>query len=215
VAAFKPLFRCRLCWRITLTVFALIFVIESVLLIPSAERYTRTERQRLADHAQILIDPVLMRAQAERAAPDLSSVIGHYGIRAAGIYSANGELLFHAGERPRSLPLDLAVNVKRGSGRRVLAVFADPYCPACKQFEQVLAQAADITVYYFMFPVIRPDLVDQSRAAWCAPDRAKAWLDLALHGKPPPPTRWTGRSHSAVRCASTRRRRYSLRTASA
>jgi thiol:disulfide interchange protein DsbC len=117
--------------------------------------------------------------------------------------------------RFESLPLDLAVNVKRGSGRRVLAVFADPYCPACKQFEQVLAQAADITVYYFMFPVIRPDLVDQSRAAWCAPDRAKAWLDLALHGKPPPPTRWTGRSHSAVRCASTRRRRYSLRTASA
>lgn len=89
--------------------------------------------------------------------------------------------------RFESLPFDIAVKVKRGSGRRVLAVFSDPYCPACKRFEQALAQASDITIYYFMFPVIRPDLVEHSRAAWCAPDRTKAWLELALHGKAPPP----------------------------
>jgi thiol:disulfide interchange protein DsbC len=83
-----------------------------------------------------------------------------------------------------SLPLDLAVKVQRGNGRRVLAIFSDPYCPACQQFEKVLAQVEDITVYYFMYPVIRPELADHSRAVWCAPDRAKAWLDLALRGKP-------------------------------
>ncbi|MDW8470069.1 MAG: DsbC family protein [Burkholderiales bacterium] len=83
-----------------------------------------------------------------------------------------------------TLPLDLAVKVQRGNGRRVLAVFSDPYCPACQQFERALAEISDITIYYFMYPVIRPDLADHSRAVWCAPDRGKAWLDLALRRKP-------------------------------
>jgi len=82
-----------------------------------------------------------------------------------------------------SLPLDLAVKVQRGNGKRVLAMFSDPYCPACRQFEQTLAQVDDITIYYFMYPVIRPELADHSRAVWCAPDRAKAWLDLAARPK--------------------------------
>ena len=83
-----------------------------------------------------------------------------------------------------ALPLDQAVKIQRGNGRRVMAMFSDPYCPACKQFEQTLQQMNDITVYVFMFPVIRPELADHSKAVWCAPDRAKAWLDVALHAKP-------------------------------
>ena len=83
-----------------------------------------------------------------------------------------------------SLPLEQAVKIQRGNGKRVLAMFSDPYCPACKQFEQTLQQMNDVTVYVFMFPVIRPELADHSKAVWCAPDRAKAWLDVALHGKP-------------------------------
>src|SRR5688500_12473093 len=78
-----------------------------------------------------------------------------------------------------SLPLDLAVKVQRGNGKRVLAMFSDPYCPACRQFEKALAQVDDITVYVFMYPVIRPENADHSRAVWCSPDRAKAWLELA------------------------------------
>jgi len=84
-----------------------------------------------------------------------------------------------------SLPLDQAVKIQRGSGKRVLAMFSDPHCPYCKTFEQTLQQVDDITVYVFMFPVIRPDLADQSKAVWCSPDRAKAWIDVALRGKPP------------------------------
>jgi thiol:disulfide interchange protein DsbC len=83
-----------------------------------------------------------------------------------------------------SLPLDLAVKVQRGNGKRTLVIFSDPNCPACKQFEKVLATIDNITIHYFMYPVIRPELADQSRAVWCAPDRSKAWIDLALRGKP-------------------------------
>ena len=84
-----------------------------------------------------------------------------------------------------ALPLDQAVKVQRGNGKRVLVMFSDPYCPYCKQFEQTLQQIDDITIYVFMFPVIKPDLASHSKAVWCSPDRAKAWLDLALRGKAP------------------------------
>jgi 2-octaprenylphenol hydroxylase len=86
-----------------------------------------------------------------------------------------------------ALPLDQAVKVQRGNGKRVLAMFTDPYCPACRQFERVLAQVDDITIYVFMYPVIRPQNADHSRAVWCSPDRAKAWLELAAAPQPKVP----------------------------
>jgi thiol:disulfide interchange protein DsbC len=91
-----------------------------------------------------------------------------------------------------SLPLDLAVKVQRGNGKRVLAMFSDPYCPACRQFERVLAQVDDITVYVFMYPVIRPENASHSRAVWCSPDRAKAWLELAAAPQPKVPAAGAG-----------------------
>jgi thiol:disulfide interchange protein DsbC len=84
-----------------------------------------------------------------------------------------------------SLPLQDAVKIHRGNGRRVLAMFSDPYCPACQQFEKELIRVDDITIYVFMYPVIHPELEEQSKAIWCSPDRAKAWLDLALRRKRP------------------------------
>ena len=84
-----------------------------------------------------------------------------------------------------SLPLQQAVKVQRGDGRRVVAMFSDPYCPYCQRFEKTLQQVNDITVYVFMYPVIRPQNADHSKAVWCSADRQKAWLDLALEHKPP------------------------------
>src|SRR5688500_1739766 len=46
-----------------------------------------------------------------------------------------------------SLPLEQAVKVQRGDGRRVLAMFSDPYCPYCQQSEKGLRQIDNITVY--------------------------------------------------------------------
>ncbi|HEX6530406.1 MAG TPA: DsbC family protein [Burkholderiales bacterium] len=85
-----------------------------------------------------------------------------------------------------SLPFEQAVKVQRGDGRRVVAMFSDPYCPYCQKFEQTLQKINDITIYVFMYPVIRPQNADHSKAVWCSPDRQKAWLDLALNHKPPP-----------------------------
>ena len=84
-----------------------------------------------------------------------------------------------------SLPLDQAVKIQRGDGRRTLVMFSDPYCPYCQKFEQSLLGVDDITVYVFMYPVIRPQNADHSKAVWCSPDRAKAWLELAIQHKRP------------------------------
>jgi len=84
-----------------------------------------------------------------------------------------------------SLPLDQAVKIQRGDGRRVLVMFSDPYCPYCQQFEKTLQQVDNISIYVFMYPVIRPQNADHSKAVWCSPDRAKAWLALALEHRPP------------------------------
>ncbi len=86
-----------------------------------------------------------------------------------------------------SLPLDLAVKIQRGNGKRVIAMFSDPYCPACRQFERSLQQMDNVTIYVFMYPVIRPENADHSRAVWCSPDRAKAWLELAAAPRPKVP----------------------------
>lgn len=91
-----------------------------------------------------------------------------------------------------SLPLDLAVKVQRGAGKRVVAMFSDPYCPACRSFERTLQQVDNITIYVFMYPVIRPENADHSRAVWCAPDRAKAWLELAAAPRPKLPDAKSG-----------------------
>ena len=94
-----------------------------------------------------------------------------------------------------TLPLDLAVKVQRGNGKRVLAMFSDPYCPACRQFERNLAKIDDITVYVFMYPVIRPENADHSKAVWCSSDRAKAWLELAAAPQPKIPQASPGCAH--------------------
>jgi hypothetical protein len=49
----RPFFSCRLCWRITLSVFVLILVVEAAILVPSSRQFERNERKLLADQAQL------------------------------------------------------------------------------------------------------------------------------------------------------------------
>jgi thiol:disulfide interchange protein DsbC len=84
------------------------------------------------------------------------------------------------------LPLDIAIKQVRGNGKRVVAVFSDPFCPFCKRLDQSLAQMQDTTVYTFLFPILRKD--ESPRMAtriWCSADRAKAYYELMLNNKEP------------------------------
>ena len=82
------------------------------------------------------------------------------------------------------LPLRLAI--KRGNGKRVLAVFEDPTCPVCRSLHKFISQIPDTTVYHFPFPVTTPEAMPIAAAAWCASDRAQAWEHAMLDGATAP-----------------------------
>ncbi|MDP3513782.1 MAG: DsbC family protein [Sulfuritalea sp.] len=85
-----------------------------------------------------------------------------------------------------ALPLELAVKQVRGSGKNVMATFEDPNCGYCKKLAKDLLTLKDVTVYTFLLPVLGDDSYDKSKAIWCAPDKAKAWVDWMTAGKAPP-----------------------------
>ncbi len=75
------------------------------------------------------------------------------------------------------LPLDLAI--RKGRGKRKLAIFTDPNCGYCKKLEKEMANLDNVTVYFFVFPIL-PGSDALARTLWCTPDRLKAWEDHML-----------------------------------
>ncbi len=85
-----------------------------------------------------------------------------------------------------SLPLQNAIKVVRGDGKRRLAVFSDPDCPYCRKAEQEFAKLDNVTLYVFPYPLpMHSDAGRKSKLVWCSKDRPKAWLDLMLKNKLP------------------------------
>jgi len=87
------------------------------------------------------------------------------------------------------LPLQNAIEIKKGNGSYKFAVFTDPDCPYCKSLEQRLAkdEISDYTAYVFLYPLqhIHPDAVIKSESIWCAKDKAGAWIDWMTKGIAP------------------------------
>jgi thiol:disulfide interchange protein DsbC len=86
------------------------------------------------------------------------------------------------------LPLELAIKQVRGNGKRVVAIFSDPFCPYCRNLDRALLREDDITIYTFLYPILRAESPDKARTIWCAPDRAKAYYDFMLNGREPAAT---------------------------
>ncbi len=84
------------------------------------------------------------------------------------------------------LPLESALKMVKGDGKRVIAVFEDPNCGYCKQFRKTLATMDNITVYTFMYNILAEDSKTKSKNIWCSADRNKAWDEWMLHGKVAP-----------------------------
>ncbi|VTU29713.1 MULTISPECIES: DsbC family protein [unclassified Variovorax] len=83
------------------------------------------------------------------------------------------------------LPMQDAFKIVRGNGKRRLAVFEDPNCGYCKQFEREMKSVDNVTVYLFLYPVLGPDSTVKARDIWCSKDKAKTWNDwMATQVKP-------------------------------
>ncbi len=80
-----------------------------------------------------------------------------------------------------SLPVKDAFTIVRGNGKRKLAVFEDPNCGYCKQFEANLQKIDNVTVHMFLYPILRGgDSTEKARNIWCAKDKSKTWQDWML-----------------------------------
>jgi thiol:disulfide interchange protein DsbC len=86
------------------------------------------------------------------------------------------------------LNLNDAIKTVKGNGARKIAVFSDPDCGYCKQLEQTLAGATDVTIYTFLYPLaqIHPQAKAKAIAVWCAKDRGQAWANLMINNKQAP-----------------------------
>lgn len=84
------------------------------------------------------------------------------------------------------LPLDKAIKIVKGNGKRTIAVFEDPNCIYCKRLHKTLQEVDNITVYSFQYNILSPDSIVKARNIWCAPNPAKAWNDWMLNGKEAP-----------------------------
>ena len=83
------------------------------------------------------------------------------------------------------LPLDLAMKTVKGDGKRIIAVFEDPYCSFCKAYRKTLVELNNVTIYTFFLPILRAESETVARNAWCAKSREDAWNDWMLMGKEP------------------------------
>lgn len=84
------------------------------------------------------------------------------------------------------LPLEHALKLVKGDGKRVMAIFEDPNCGYCKRFRATTLQELDnVTVYTFMLNILSEDSIAKSRNIWCSPDRNKAWDEWMLENKLP------------------------------
>lgn len=83
-----------------------------------------------------------------------------------------------------TLPLDLAIKHVKGKGKRRLVVFTDPNCSYCKSLEKEMVNLTNVTVYIFPISILNGS-EEKNRAAWCSPDKLKAWEDMMLGGVAP------------------------------
>lgn len=92
----------------------------------------------------------------------------------------------------KSLPLDHAIKVVKGNGKRVFAVFSDPECPFCRRLEAEIKDLNNITMYIFPMPIanpstgqeLHPGSVKAAEAIWCSKDKYKAWHKFLGDQKP-------------------------------
>jgi thiol:disulfide interchange protein DsbC len=87
----------------------------------------------------------------------------------------------------QELPKGAAIVIKKGTGKRHLAVFSDPDCPFCRRLEQELEKVSDVTIHLYLMPLrIHRDAKAKSIAVWCAGNPQKVWSDMMVRNVEPP-----------------------------
>lgn len=83
-----------------------------------------------------------------------------------------------------SLPLQSAIKIVKGDGKRHVAIFTDPNCPYCKKLEKELLDITNVTIYTLLYPVLNGSM-EVSKKIWCSDNQIKAWDDFMLRNIAP------------------------------
>lgn len=89
----------------------------------------------------------------------------------------------------KTLPVKDAIKFVKGNGKRKIAVFEDPNCGYCKQFEKEIQKLENVTAYVYLYPVLGADSFMKSNNIWCSKNREKTWSDWMLNSTPIPETK--------------------------
>lgn len=84
----------------------------------------------------------------------------------------------------KKLPLNDAIKIVKGNGKRQIAVFTDPNCPYCKQLEAEFKKLNNVTIHIFVL-AFKPQSVAPSKKIFCEKNPAQAWDDLIGKGYEP------------------------------
>ena len=103
IAYHRALLRSRLCWRIALTVFAAIVIVEAIILVPSARNFERGRFDRLEEIAFARVSTWLRLAAATPGSPPEDAGIVTTGgpVRGLALFDQAGRPLAMVGEQPR------------------------------------------------------------------------------------------------------------------
>lgn len=98
---------------------------------------------------------------------------------------ATGPVLVFAPEKLQAL-MDAAprqaIRYVKGNGAKDLYIFSDPLCGYCRQLDPELDKITDVTVHYFVLPVLSKQSRTIAQQVWCAADRAKQWKHVLAGG---------------------------------
>jgi len=135
--SWRDLISCRLCWKIAFAVFTLILAVESVILIPSYQRFERSMLRQIADAAIIATEPTLAASgygtHRELLARGVAKSIGQYGILGALVAGRDSEILAGAGATASLKPqLDLALPMGEGARRSIDGAYLDVAWPSAE-----------------------------------------------------------------------------------
>lgn len=83
-----------------------------------------------------------------------------------------------------SLPLQSAIKIVKGDGKRHVAIFTDPNCPYCKKLEKELLDIDNVTIYTLLYPVLNGSM-ELAKKIWCSDNQIKAWDDFMLRNIAP------------------------------
>ena len=81
------------------------------------------------------------------------------------------------------LPLESALKMVKGDGKRVMVTFEDPNCGPCKQLRKNIQTLDNVTVYTFMYNILAADSAEKSKNIWCSNDKNMAWDEWMLNRK--------------------------------